>query len=71
MSQGYSFYKARAEESAAEAAAAKLDNVRTRALRAEATWLGLAKQAQDVAEQREAIESRKAAEREAAKDFEV
>lgn len=63
MTQGYKFYKERADASAAEAQAATLDNVKERALRAEATWRGLARQARDVADQRAEIESRKAAER--------
>ena len=66
MSQTYEFYAARARESAAEAKAATLDNVRDRALRSEATWLGLAQQARAVASRREKIEREKAAEREAA-----
>lgn len=52
MSQTFEFYHARAEESATEAEAAKLDNVRDRALRSEATWRGLAEQARKVAEDR-------------------
>ncbi|MXO97254.1 hypothetical protein GRI34_12585 [Erythrobacter aquimaris] len=65
MSQTYEFYAARAREAAAEAKKATLDNVRERALRSEATWLGLAKQARAVAARREKIELEKAAEREA------
>ena len=60
MSQSYDFYSARADEAAKAAAAAKLDNVRDRELRAEATWRGLASQAQGVAEQRRKIEREKA-----------
>jgi hypothetical protein len=52
MSQTFEFYHARAEESATEAQAAQLDNVRDRALRSEATWRGLAEQARKVAEDR-------------------
>ena len=66
MSQTYEFYASRAREAAAEAKAATLDNVRDRALRSEATWLGLAQQARAVASRREKIEREKAAEREAA-----
>ena len=66
MAQTYEFYTARAEEAAAEAAKASLDNVRERALRAEQTWRGLADQARGVAMQRRKIEREKAAEREAA-----
>lgn len=42
MSQTFDFYDARANESAAEAAAATLDNVRDKALRSEAAWRQLA-----------------------------
>ena len=45
MSQTYEFYTARADEAAADAASATLDNVRERALRSEATWRALAHQA--------------------------
>jgi hypothetical protein len=61
--QSYEFYSARAEQSAAEAKAATLANVRERALRSEATWRGLAEKARTVMKQREKIESDKAAER--------
>ncbi|QKG70034.1 hypothetical protein [Erythrobacter mangrovi] len=64
--QSYEFYVARAEASAAEAKVATLENVRERALRAEATWMGLAKQARAVAKQRMKIETEKAAARAAA-----
>ena len=63
VSQTYEFYAARAQEAAAEAKAATLDNVRDRALRSHATWQALAKQARDVAEQRRKLEQQKAAER--------
>ncbi|PZT90225.1 MAG: hypothetical protein DI637_04315 [Citromicrobium sp.] len=66
MSQTYDFYSARAAEAAAEASNAKLENVRQRALRSEATWQALADQARSVAEQRKAIERQKAEERQAA-----
>ena len=52
MAQSYDFYKTRADEAAAEAAAATLDNRRDQALRAEKTWRGLADQAQKVEEDR-------------------
>ncbi len=65
MSQSYEFYSTRAREAAADAKAATLDNVRERALRAEATWRGLADQARAVARQRVKIESEKLAQREA------
>ena len=48
MSQTFEFYDARANEAAAEADAATLDNVRERNLRAEKTWRALATQAQKV-----------------------
>ncbi|MBX7495027.1 hypothetical protein K3172_04045 [Qipengyuania sp. 6B39] len=64
MSQTYDFYSARAKESAAEAKAATLDNVRERALRSQATWKALADQARAVSRQRAKIEAEKAAARE-------
>lgn len=63
MSQTFEFYHARAEESATEAQAAQLDNVRDRALRSEATWRGLAEQARKVAEDRVKAEHERAAKR--------
>ncbi|NNC53608.1 MAG: hypothetical protein HKO08_11280 [Erythrobacter sp.] len=63
MSQSYEFYRARADEAAADAKTATLANVRERALRSEATWRGLAEQARAVAEQRQKIEEKKAEER--------
>ena len=61
----YEFYSTRAAESAAEAKAATLDNVRDRALWSEATWQALADQARAVARQRKKIETAKAEAREA------
>lgn len=66
MSQSFAFYHARAEEDAAQARTATLDNVRERLQRSEKTWRGLAEQARQVAENREKAESEKAAERAAA-----
>ena len=63
MSQGFEFYQARAEESAAEARAAVLDNVRDRALRSEATWRALADQARAVAKERLRVENEKSVRR--------
>lgn len=63
MSQTFEFYDARARESAAEAQAASLDNVRERALRSEATWRALADQARAVAVERAKAEHEKAARR--------
>lgn len=53
MAQTFEFYNARAEEAAAEAQGAALDNVRDRNLRAEKTWRGLADQARKVEQDRE------------------
>ena len=69
MSQTFEFYDARAQESAAEAEQAVLENVRERALRSEKTWRGLAEQARRVVIDREKAEiaraERRAAEAEA------
>ncbi len=65
MSQTFEFYDARAKEAAAEAQAAKLDNVRDRALRSEASWRGLAEQARKIAADRVKAEHERAARREA------
>tara|TARA_B100001057_G_scaffold230488_1_gene230778 strand:- start:93 stop:317 length:225 start_codon:yes stop_codon:yes gene_type:complete len=48
MSQNYHFYKLRADEAAADADSAELENVRQRHLGAEKTWRGLAEQARKV-----------------------
>lgn len=53
MNQTFEFYDSRANESAADAAAATLDNVRERCLRSERTWRALAKQALRLANDRE------------------
>ena len=60
MAESYKFYLERAEAAAIAAGAATLDNVRDRELRAEKTWLGLAKQAEAAALQREKSEREKA-----------
>ncbi len=52
MAQTYEFYNERADESAALADLATLDNVRERELRSEKTWRGLAEQARRTAEER-------------------
>ena len=65
MSQTFEFYDARANEAAAEADAATLDNVRDRNLRAEKTWRGLADQARRTLVEREKAD-RERAERRAA-----
>lgn len=52
MAQTYEFYSERADEAAALAERATLDNVRDRELRSEKTWRGLAEQARKTAEER-------------------
>ena len=66
MAHSYEFYDARADEAAAEATRAKLDNVRDRALRAAQTWRGLADQARQVAVARQREDARRAAAKETA-----
>jgi len=56
MSTTREFYLARAEEAAAEASAATLDNVRDRARRSEAAWRTMADRMGAIAEQREIAE---------------
>lgn len=63
MSQTYEFYAERAREAADEAAAATLDNVRDRNLRAEKTWKALAEQAHKVKADRIKAEEARAATR--------
>ncbi|GAA4643029.1 hypothetical protein GCM10023115_09890 [Pontixanthobacter gangjinensis] len=53
MSQNFEFYNTRAKEAAAEAKAAKLDNVRERALRSETAWREMADRAKQMEEDRE------------------
>ena len=53
MAQSYEFYCERADEAAALAAKATLDNVRDRELRSEKTWRGLAEQARKTVAERE------------------
>ena len=60
MTQTFEFYNARAEEAAADAKAATLENVRDRNLRAEKTWRGLANQARRVLLDRQKTEAAKA-----------
>lgn len=64
MSQTFTFYDARAQESAAEAEAATLDRVRERALRSEKTWRGLADKAKKMEEDRAKAEADRAERRE-------
>ena len=61
MSQNYEFYAERAKAAADEAAAATLDNVRERNLRAQKTWSALAEQASKVRIDREKAEATRAA----------
>ena len=60
MSQ-HDFYLARAAEARAEAAAAKLDNVRQRCLRSEAAWSEMAARAARTERMRARSEAEKAA----------
>ncbi len=55
MSQNYEFYNARAQEAAAEAAKATLDNVRERALRSETAWREMADRALQMEQEREVV----------------
>lgn len=63
MAQTYEFYCERAEEAAAHAARATLENVRERELRSEKTWRGLAEHARKTIEEREKAEVARAARR--------
>lgn len=65
MAQTFEFYQARADEAAALAEQATLENVRERELRAERTWRGLAEHARNTIEER-AKADRMRAERRAA-----
>lgn len=69
MNQTFSFYDARANESAAEAAIAKLDMVRERALRSEKTWRTLADQALRLQEERAKAEAERATRKQAEADL--
>jgi hypothetical protein len=53
MAQTYEFYCERADEAAALAEKATLENVRERELRSEKTWRGLAEHARKIIEERE------------------
>lgn len=68
MAQTYEFYCERADEAAALAELATLDNVRERELRSEKTWRGLAEQARKTAEERIKAD-RMRAEKRAAESF--
>ena len=65
MAQTYEFYSARADEAAARADEATLDNVREREERAEKSWRGLAEQARKGVIAREKVEAERIARREA------
>ena len=65
MAQTYEFYSARADEAAARADEATLDNVREREQRAEKSWRGLAEQARKGVIAREKVEAERIARREA------
>ena len=60
MSAQHDFYAARAAEARADAAAAKLDNVRERCLRAEAAWTAMADRAARSDRARERLADEKA-----------
>lgn len=61
MSSQYEFYRARAEEARAEAAATALDNVRERCLRAAEAWEAMAARAHRSDTNRARAEAEKAA----------
>lgn len=63
MAQTYEFYVERADEAAALADKATLENVRERELRSEKTWRGLAEHARKTAEEREKAEAVRAGRR--------
>lgn len=63
MAQTYEFYSERADEAAAHAAKATLDNVRERELRSEKTWRGLAEHARKMIADREEAERVRAGKR--------
>ena len=64
MAQTYEFYDERAKQSAAEAKAAILTNVRDRALRSEKAWRAMADQALQISQERERTEAERTARRE-------
>ena len=63
MAQTYEFYCERADEAAALAAKATLENFRDRELRSEKTWRGLAEHARKTIEEREKAEAVRAEKR--------
>jgi len=65
MAQSYEFYLERAADAKKAAQSAELDNVRDRELRAEKTWLGLAKQARKITEDRAKAQAERDERREA------
>ncbi len=60
MSVNREFYLARADECAVEAASARLENVRERALRSEAAWREMAERMRRVEAQRVVAEAARA-----------
>ena len=56
MAGDHEFYRQRADDCAAEAAAATLDNVRDRALRSAAAWRSMAERQDRIAENRAVAE---------------
>jgi len=68
MSNQHDFYLARAAEARADAASAKLDNVRERCLRSEAAWMHMAARAERSDKAREKILIEKATAAAAAED---
>ena len=63
MAQTYEFYCERADEAAALAQKATLENVRERELRSEKTWRGLAEHARKTIEERGKADLARAARR--------
>ena len=66
MTQTYEFQLARANEAAAEAEGALLDNVRQRALRSEAAWREMAKRTLKMEHEREKVRAAREIQAEAA-----
>lgn len=71
MSQNYEFYNTRANEAAAEAKAAVLDNVRERALRSETAWREMADRAKQMEQEREVARVEREKRQAEAKDAEA
>jgi len=71
LSQNYEFYNTRANEAAAEAKAAVLDNVRERALRSETAWREMADRAKQMEQEREVARVEREKRQAEAKDAEA